>query len=70
MAKVKSQAQLQLKGQALRLQLANTFAATPVGLATIYYVVKTTNLPDGSYWPVLYTATATAAVLIPVLQLL
>jgi methyl-accepting chemotaxis protein len=68
MAKPKTRAQELLAGSMLRLQFPNMVTALPVGMASVYYLLKTTDLPQPAIRPILTGVVGAVVVTTPLMQ--
>jgi len=70
MAKPKTRAQELLSGVMLRLQLPNMFTGLPVGMASVYYLFRMTEIPPQAIRPLVIMTVVTFAATLPVMQLI
>jgi methyl-accepting chemotaxis protein len=70
MAKEKTRAQELLKGSVAWLQLPNLATALPVGMASVFYLLRTTDLPGPAAIRIRNSVVILTAILVPVMQVL
>src|SRR6185295_2748064 len=70
MAKEKTRAQELLSGTVAALQLPNLLTALPVGMASVFYLLRTTDLPDAAQTRIRNSVVILTVLLVPVMQVL